>query len=137
AGIQLVVRRPAAFAIDQVVALAAQVPGFYYESSPEFALEVGVPLLDDRVRIVVEEAVADPQPQIRIVAAGGSVRAPARQVETVRERVAESGCDRLKPIVAHDHIGRGLEAFRAAAAGGPGCLQDRAGIQNAVRAAEN
>src|SRR4051812_48773123 len=99
-----------------MVALAAQVACFHYEAALQLTLQVSIPLLDDRVGIVVEEAVADAQAQIGVAATGGSIDAPARQIVTVRERIAERSPDGLKPVGSHDHVGSGLETLGTAAA---------------------
>ena len=84
--VQLVVLHRA-FSIRQVVALAAEISGFDDPAARQFALKVGVPLLDDGVHIVAEEALADAKSEVRVrVPLGGAFRRSKRQVVAVRDR---------------------------------------------------
>src|SRR5947207_10642975 len=99
-----------------MVAFAAQVAGLNDEPALDFPLQIAAPLLNNRIRIVVEKTVTDTEAQLGIIAAGGAVLVSQRQVVTTGERIAQSGRDGLEPVGREDHVGRALEPFRSAAA---------------------
>src|SRR5437667_5893398 len=99
-----------------MVTFAAQVAGLNDEPALDFPLQIAAPLLNDRIRIVVEKTVTHTEAELGIVAAGGAVLASQRQVVTTGKRVAQSGRNGLERVRGEDHVGRALEPFGSAAA---------------------
>src|SRR5437867_1548980 len=72
-----------------MVSLAREVAGLQHQRAPQLALQVEIPLLDDRIAIIDEVVPADAQSEVRVRPADGPVGGAEREVESIRIGIAQ------------------------------------------------
>src|SRR5581483_3173734 len=113
----------AAFAVDEVIALARNVAQFYNGVGKKIPLHIKIPLLDERVAVVDKPARSGSQSQVSRGAAGRSGCRPEGQIESVGKGIAYE-IDRNSPIQRGDEIGGGGNPFSPHSSGVAGRLHD-------------